>query len=73
MIFMYFQSTLICLIVLIYFTKLYEILSVGSLIALINIVSLLLQPLLNICSEISIFSNYKLIKDRINEIIENVK
>lgn len=73
MIFMYFQTILICLMVLIYFTKLYDILSVGSLIALINIVSLLLQPLLNICSEVSIFSNHKLIKDRIDDVINNIK
>lgn len=72
LIFTYFQSALICFIVLIYFTSLYDVLSLGSLIALINIVSLLLQPLLNICSEISVFSNYKLIKERIEDIIRNI-
>lgn len=71
--FMFFQSILICLIILVYFTKLYDVLSIGSLIALINIVSLLLQPLLNICSGISFFSNYKLLKDRIKDIIDNIK
>ena len=73
LVYMCFQSFIVSSLVLLYFTKLYEYLSVGSLIALINLVSLMLQPLFNICSEISMFSNYKLTKDRINDVIDNIK
>ena len=73
LVFSTFQSILICMIVLFYFTKLYEILSIGSLIALINLITLILQPLLNICSEITMFSNYKLIYQRIEDINNNIK
>lgn len=66
-----FQSILICIIVLLYFTSLYSYLSIGSLIALINLITLSLQPLLSICSSITEFSNLKLIKDRLNDINNN--
>ena len=66
-----FQSALICIIVLLYFTSLYSYLSIGSLIALINLITLSLQPLLSICSSITEFSNLKLIKDRLNDINNN--
>ena len=66
-----FQMIIICIVVLLYFTSLYTYLSIGSLIALINVISLCLQPMLNICSLLTNFSNYKLIKDRLNSINEN--
>ena len=66
-----FQSILICIIVLLYFTSLYSYLSIGSLIALINLITLSLQPLLSICSSITEFSNLKLIKDRLNDLNNN--
>ena len=69
----YFQSFVICIIVIIYFSKLYEYISIGSLIALINLVTLVLQPILNICSQITIFSNYSLIRKRLKDIESNVK
>lgn len=69
----YFQSITITLLVVLYFSKFYELISVGSLIALINLATLLLQPILSICSQIINFSNYKLIKERLKDIQQNLK
>ena len=69
----YFQSITITLLVVLYFSKFYELLSVGSLIALINLATLLLQPILSICSQVINFSNYKLIKERLKDIQQNLK
>ena len=66
--FLFIQSVLICLVVLLYFTKLFNYLSVGSLIALINLINIILQPFLNICSNITFYSNHKLIVNRLDEI-----
>ena len=66
LILLYFQSFLICFIIVFYFAILHEYISVGSLIAIINLVTLVLQPILNICSKLPLFSNIKLI---INTII----
>lgn len=72
LILLYFQTFIITLMCVLYFTSLYEYISVGSLIALINLVSLVLQPTLNICCEISSFSNYSLIKQRLKDINDNI-
>lgn len=67
----FFQSIIICILVGLYFTSFYKYLSVGSLIALINIVSLCLQPMLNLSSLITQFSNINHIKNRLNDINDN--
>ena len=69
----YFQSITITVLVVLYFTKLYDYLSIGSLIALINLATLLLQPILSICSQLINFSNYSLIKNRLKDIQNNLK
>lgn len=69
----YFQSITITLLVVLYFSKFYDLLSIGSLIALINLATLLLQPILSICSQIINFSNFKLIKERLKDIQKNLK
>ncbi|MCI5745315.1 MAG: cysteine peptidase family C39 domain-containing protein [Erysipelotrichaceae bacterium] len=68
----YFQSLVVSLMVILYFSSFYEMLSLGSLIALINLSTLVLNPILDLCSEIINFSNYRLIKNRIKDINENV-
>lgn len=73
LILLYYQSIVISLMIILYFTKLYAYVSIGSLVALINLSTLMLQPILNICSEIVRFSNFSLIKKRIYDINENVK
>ena len=64
----FFQSVIICLIVLLYFSSMYQFISIGSLIALINLVSLLLSPLLSMSSTITSFSNFKLIQNRLKQL-----
>lgn len=73
LIFLSFQTMMISLIVILYFTSFYEIISIGSLVALINLVSIVLAPILNLCSEITMFSNIKLIHDRLKDISDNQK
>lgn len=73
LILLYFQSVITVIFVLLYFSKLYAYLSLGSLIATINLISLILQPVLSICSQFSNFSNVKLIKQRLLDIEKNVK
>ena len=73
LLFCYYQSLINTIIVIMYFTKYYDVLSIGSLVALINLVTILLQPLLNICSEISTFSNFNLIRKRLKNIEENIE
>ena len=63
-----FQTIINCILVIIYFTTLYNYLSIGSLIALINIINIILQPFLNICSNLTMYSNYKLIITRLEDI-----
>ena len=70
--FLYFQSIIISFVVILYFTNAFDYLSIGSLIALINLITLLLQPILNICSKIPEFSNYNLIKQRLKDIFDNI-
>lgn len=69
----YFQSLITIIFVFIYFSKLYAYLSLGSLIATINLISLILQPVLSMCSQFSNFSNIKLIKQRLLDVEKNVK
>ena len=64
----FFQSVIICLIVLLYFSSMYQFISIGSLFALINLVSLLLSPLLSMSSTITSFSNFKLIQNRLKQL-----
>lgn len=73
LILLYFQTFIVCVLVMFYFTNLYNNLTIGSLIALINLSSLMLQPILNLCSELTNFSNFTLIKDRLNQLNENQK
>ena len=73
LILLYFQSFLICFIIVFYFAILHEYISVGSLIAIINLVTLVLQPILNICSKLPLFSNIKLIINRLKDINDNIK
>ena len=68
-----FQSLIVCLLVIVYFSELYKFITIGSLVALINLVTLVLQPILNICSQITLFSNYSLIKQRLKDLKINVK
>lgn len=68
MILVYFQSIITIVVVVLYFTNLFSILSIGSLIAMLNLVSLVLNPILNICSSLTNFSNRKEIKNRLDEI-----
>jgi len=68
----YFQSIILLLVIFLYFSNLYTYISIGSLVALINLISLVLNPILNICSQTSTFSNYKLIKKRLTELNKNV-
>lgn len=63
-----FQTIINCILVIIYFTTLYNYISIGSLIALINIINIILQPFLNICSNLTMYSNYKLIITRLEDI-----
>lgn len=65
---MYFQTILISFLILCYFCNWFSFKSIGSLIAMINMVSLLLQPILNICSTITIFSNKTLICQRLKDL-----
>ncbi len=71
LILLYFQTIMISLIVLLYFTNFYNVISIGSLVALINLVTIVLQPILNLCSEITNFSNYNLVIKRLKDINEN--
>lgn len=73
LILVYFQSVIISLIVIIYFTNLYQFISIGSLVALINLVTLVLHPLLNICSKIPSLSYYSIALKRVKDVIKNVK
>ena len=68
-----FQSSITIIFVFIYFSRLYAFLSLGSLIATINLISLILQPVLSMCSQFSNFSNIKLIKQRLLDVEKNVK
>lgn len=68
----YFQSFIMTLLIVLYFTKFYDLLSIGSLIALINLASLLLQPILSLCSQAINFSNYSLIYKRLKDIEKNI-
>lgn len=68
---MVFQTIIITLVIILYFTSFYNYITIGSLVALINLVSLTLQPILNICSQISMYSNMRLIKQRLNDLNEN--
>lgn len=70
---MSFQTMIIIFLVILYFTNLYDKISVGSLVALINLTSIMLQPILNLSSEISNYSNYYLIKQRLEDINKNIK
>ena len=72
LILLYFQSFLICFIIVFYFALLKEFMSIGYLIAMINLITLVLQPLLNICSKLPLFSNVKLIIYRLKDINENI-
>ncbi len=73
LILLYYQTFVISFMVVVYFTKLYEMVSIGSLVALINLSTLMLQPILNICSEIVRFSNFSLVKKRISDLNENIR
>lgn len=73
LILLYFQTFIISLVVILYFTKLYSVISIGSLVALINLITMSLQPILNICSEITKYSNISLVKKRLKDINDNIK
>lgn len=72
LILLYFQSIVVSLMCVLYFTSLYKYITVGSLVALINLITITLQPVLNICCEISIFSNRNLILKRLKDLDSNI-
>lgn len=68
----YFQTFIVSLIVILYFSKFYQIITIGSLVALINLLTLVLQPILNLCSQLANFSNCSLIRKRLKDIEQNI-
>lgn len=68
-----FQTLFVCMLTLIYTFKIIDGFTIGKFLICINIFSLLLQPLIEILSNINLFSEYKFIKKRLNDLINHSK
>ena len=62
------QSILLTIVVAIYVFKWIDNFSIGKLLASINIISLIIQPLFQLLSEMNQFSNYRLLKARLEDL-----
>ncbi len=71
--FYFFQNAITCLLLLVYFFKLIPFFSIGKLIACMNLLSLIMAPLFQVLLQIHNYSNYFLLKQRLDDLKRNHK
>ena len=68
-----FQGFINCLVIIVYFMFLKDKMSIGKLVATLNLTMLILQPILNIASQLTNYANFKLQKRRVLQLKDKIE